>query len=134
MRISISTSKVNLGTYQNQISKELRTALAKAGSLAKQIILQRTEKGQGVEGKFEQYTAKHAKRRKKNTLPAIPDLRFTGEMFKAFNVRIKADYAELYFVSAEQNKKAFFNDKIRPFFDLNNKEKERVRKLFRFIK
>jgi len=120
MRISISTSKVNLGTYQKQISKELRLALVKAGLLAKQIILQRTAKGQGVEGKFKQYSDSYKEYRKDNGLPTNPDLFFTGAMLGAMQNRVKADYAELYFVSAEQNKKAFFNDKIRPFFDLNN--------------
>lgn len=134
MRISISTSNVNLGTYQKQISKELRLALVKAGLLAKQIILQRTAKGQGVEGKFKQYSDSYKEYRKDKGLPTNPDLFSTGAMLGAMQNRVKADYAELYFVSAEQNKKAFFNDKSRPFFNLNNKEKERVRKLFRFIK
>jgi hypothetical protein len=134
MRISITQSKVNLGSYQKQISKELRLALVNAGLEAKKIILRRTGLGQGVEGKFKAYSDSYKKYREELELPTTPDLFVKGDMLGAMDVRIKADYAELYFISGEQNKKAFFNDKIRPFFDLNDKEKQRIRKLFRIVK
>jgi|SaaInl85LU_5_DNA_1037374.scaffolds.fasta_scaffold108354_2 hypothetical protein len=134
MRISITQSKVNLGSYQKQISKELRIALVRAGLLAKQMILQRTKSGQGVDGSFKAYSDSYKKERQEKGLPTKPDLFVTGAMLGAMQNRVKADYAELYFISGEQNKKAFFNDKIRPFFDLNDKEKQRIRKLFRIVK
>ena len=134
MRILITQTSVALGAYQNQVSKELRLALVKAGLLAKQIILQRTKSGQGVEGSFKAYSESYRKERERKGLPTNPDLFVTGAMLGAMQNRIKGNYAELYFISGEQNKKAFFNHQIRPFFDLNDEEKQRIYKLFRFVK
>jgi len=134
VRISVTANTVDLESQQKQISKELKLALKKAGLKAIQMIKQRTAKGQGVEGAFKAYSASYANDRRENGYPVKPDLFRTGAMLGSMQARQKSNYVEIYFNGQEQNKKAFYNDKIRPLFDLTNKEKSEIQKLFRFVR
>jgi hypothetical protein len=134
VKISVSTSKINFSLFKKKISKETQLALKKAGLKAIQIIQDRTAKGQGVKGAFKAYSASYANDRRENGYPVKPDLFRTGAMLGSMQARQKSNYVEIYFNAREQNKKAFYNDKIRPFFDLTRKEQLEIQKLFRFIK
>lgn len=134
MRISVSTPKINLNLFKKKISEETQLALKKAGLKAIQIIQDRTARSQGVKGGFKSYSLSYAVDRNKNGYPVKPDLFRTGVMLGSMQARQKSDYAEIYFNGREQNKKAFYNDKTRPFFDLTRKEQLEIQKLFRFVK
>lgn len=134
MRISVTTSNVDLKPLKKQISERLKIALKNAGLKAIKIIKDRTADGQGVQGAFKAYSASYAKERRKQKAPTIPDLFRTGLMLGAMRARQKSNYVEIYFNGHRENKKAFYNDKIRPFFDLTRKEQSEIQKLFRFVK
>lgn len=129
------TNDPNLNGLERQVSSQTRRALARAGLLARQIILQRVQSGKEVNGNpFTRYSDNYKEFRQEKGLPTRPDLNVTGTMLGALQVRrnYNRGYVELYFLGQEQNKKALWNDKIRPFFDLSGQEKARINQLFRF--
>lgn len=129
------TNKPDLKGLQKQVSSETKRALARAGLLARQIILKRVQAGKEVNGNpFARYSDNYREFRQEKGLPTRPDLNVTGTMLGALQVTktYNKGYVDLYFLGQEQNKKALWNDKIRPFFDLSGQEKARINQLFRF--
>lgn len=87
-------------------------------------------KGQGVKGKMPLYSKRYRNKRKKRGLTiARRDLTFDGLMWQSLTVIKKParQQAIMFFSGAEENRKAFFNDKRTEFFGFNNSEKSFIR-------
>jgi phage gpG-like protein len=137
MRLGVSIGgSLSVSSVQKQISDKMRKALAVAGTKALTMIKRRTNKGNGLNGKFKPYSKSYqAYKVKKGKNPFVVNLRDGGDMMKSMTARIQGDTALIYFTTSESNKKAYFNDKIRPFFDLTNDEKKKVNNIFtRYLK
>lgn len=137
MRINVSiggTTKVS--TLQKQVSTKMRKALAVAGTQALTMIKRRTNKGQGLDGKFKPYSKEYQKYKVgKGKSPNVVNLRDTATMMTSMTSRIQGDTALIYFATSESNKKAYFNNKLRPFFDLTREEQKKIGNIFtRYLK
>ena len=137
MRLSVSVGgTLTVSKIQKQVSDKMRKALAVAGTKALSMIKRRTNKGDGLNGKFKPYSKGYqAYKVDKGKNPFTVNLRDGGDMMKNMTARIQGDTALIYFTTAESNKKAYFNDKIRPFFDLNEEEQKTISNIFtRYLK
>ena len=119
---------------------KINKALAKAGLKAKQIILERTDSGKFLGGKYanKPYSKSYWKfKSKKHSNPTV-NLQYTNQMLNSMQTRQVANrramYAEVYFSNKEANKKAYWNNQTRRFFDLTDRELATVQNVFkRFI-
>lgn len=118
---------------ERDVKRGIDKAIGRVGSLGKQIILQRTKVGEGVDGPFKAYTAAYMSRLNRQGKPDSPvDLFNTGQMLRSMQVRqANSRTAEIYFDNPTAAKKAAFNDQTRPFFGFNAKEEDRLVALFR---
>lgn len=137
MRLSVSVGgTLTVSKIQKQVSDKMRKALAVAGTKALSMIKRRTNKGDGLNGRFKPYSKGYqAYKVDKGKNPFLVNLRDGGDMMKHMTARIQGDTALIYFTTAESNKKAYFNDKLRPFFDLNAEEQKTISNIFtRYLK
>ena len=118
---------------ERDVKRGIDKAIGRVGSLGKQIILQRTKVGEGVDGPFKAYTTEYMSKLASQGKPGSPvDLFNTGQMIRSMQVRrANSRTAEIYFDNPEAAKKAAFNDQTRPFFGFNAKEEDRLVALFR---
>jgi hypothetical protein len=96
-----------------------------------EIILNRTERGMGVDGRFKPYSAKYAEFRRERNESLTPNLILDGNMLGNIKQRANPKQATIFFSSAKQAKKAAGNNKIRPFFSFNNEETSELAAFFR---
>ena len=134
-KISVEIDARELDNYlEKQVSKiasNIEKSLLKTAQFGTQIILDRTEKGIGYKGRFDEYSAGYAKFRSKNGRGQTPDLNFSGRMLASIQQRKAGrNIAEIYFGRATEAKKAAFNNQKRPFFGFNSTEKDRLQKFF----
>ncbi len=122
---------------QRDIKRGIDRAIGRVGSLGKDIILKRTEKGLGIDGPwrapFDKYSKGYLNYLDAKGYPDEPiDLYASGQMMRSMQVRqANSRTAEIYFDNPEAAKKAAFNDRTRPFFGFNQKEEDRLVALFR---
>ncbi len=121
----------SLKKTQEEIANQIPKALLQTAGLGTQIILDRTEKGVGINGKFQAYKPKYAKFKSLKGHPSTVNLMFTGRMLASIQQRlINKNAAQIYFGRATEAKKAAFNNERRPFFGFNNNEQQRLSKFF----
>ena len=126
-----------VGKKGKALSDSIKMALLKTGLVGLNIIEDRTAKGQAIGGMFfKGYSEKYAfVRAKFGRTPVKVDLRFEGHMLDAMSVRANSRYAEIYFIRAEEAKKAAMVNKTRPFFGFSRlEEKELGQVFFRALK
>ena len=129
---------VNVKPSLNQIVKRrkkrllgsVKKALSITAGKGKQIILDRTEKGVGFKGKFEPYSEKYFIQKSKKDKTGIVNLMMTGQMLGAMTTKANRRQAEIFFIGSNQNKKATFNNKTRPFMGFDKREEKRLAKVF----
>lgn len=120
-----------LKNASRDIESQIQKSLLKTAQFGTQIILDRTERGIGYEGKFKSYSAPYAKFRAKKGRGSNPDLNFSGRMLGDIQQASESkNVAKIYFGRAQEAKKAAFNNKLRPFFGFNSTEKDRLRRFF----
>lgn len=134
VKIEIDSAKLarELNKTQAEISRDIKRSLRKTAQFGNQIIQERTAKGVGYTGKFEPYSEGYQKVRAKRGRKIAPvDLNFTGKMLGSIADRLTSKtQAEIYFTRASEAKKAAFNNKSRPFFGFNMKERDRLQRFF----
>lgn len=89
------------------------------------------EKGLGADGrKLSPYSKKYQQfKQKTGRQSSYRDLTYTGNMWQALTAtKMGTDAAKMFFGSATEAKKAGYNDKRTPFFELSQKEKELIDK------
>lgn len=137
MKLNVSIGgSLRVTTLQKQVSDKMRKALAVAGTQALTMIKRRTNKGQGLDGKFKPYSKEYKKyKAEKGKSTNVVNLRDTATMMTSMISRIQGDTALIYFATSESNKKAYFNNKLRPFFDLTKEEQKKIGNTFsRYLK
>jgi len=142
--VKANTAKVELKL--DEIMKTMPQKVERALSITAQqginIILDRTEKGKGINGPFARYTPAYATR-KANGWPAtatqrafsgdpsrIVNLNLRGEMLASMTSKAKGFTASIFFARATENNKAYWNSRKRPFFGFNAQEKRTLGKIF----
>ena len=129
---------VNVKPSLNQIVKRrkkrllgsVKKALSITAEKGVQIILDRTEKGIGFKGKFEPYSEKYLIQKSKKDKTGIVNLMMTGQMLGAMTTKANRRQAEIFFIGSNQNKKATFNNRTRPFMGFDKREEKRLAKVF----
>ena len=122
--------------------KHREKALNRTAILGTNIILDRTAKGEGFDGKFEPYSAGYAMRKSLGwegsgqtrgfggDASGMVNLRVSGQMLGSITHKSNQNKAEIFFSRATEAKKAAMNNKLRPFFGFNDAEKDRLVKYF----
>jgi len=105
--------------------KKLNIAMADA----KDQILERVAKGQGVDSALAPYTKKYERWKVRKGRSTKPDLRFTGQMLKAMQTTAiksgKGLIGRIFFLEQEVIK-AIKNQSLRKFFGLSEKQKLQI--------
>ena len=137
MNFDVKVSKLKLLTTPDRVIKK---ALLRAGNKAIDIIRQRTDQGKFLGGKWQNkpYSKEYWKFKSKKHTDSTVNLQYTNHMISSMNTRATVTkrrmFAEVYFVGADANKKAFWNNQTRRFFDLTDRELANVQQVFkRFI-
>ena len=113
------------------MSQSVRRALLATAQFGINIIEDRTAKGKGYKGgAFKPYSDVYAAFRKNNGRSATPDLQFTGKMIGSITTKANNIQAVIFFTRAAEAKKAAMNNKSRPFFGFNRKEKRKLSQIF----
>jgi len=121
--INIRQAKQSLSSLRARIQKAIPKALSRTGEKAKEIIINRTSKGQGLNGAFKKYSPDYIDFRKKKGRGTKPDLNFSGRMLSNMDVRrVSTNKVLVTFKRNEEKKKAQINQKTRPFMGIKTGE------------
>lgn len=132
---------------QADIARGIDKAIGLTAVKGVDILLSRTKKGAGVDGAFSGYSGSLTKgfwkgQRGSGYLayrkyelgkdnPSLVNLNATGEMLRNVQSRKKdSRTAEIYFSNRNASEKAAWTDSARPWFSFNDREEERLRKVF----
>lgn len=128
------------------LPKKIELALETVAALGAEIILDRTDQGRGIRGKFAPYSAKYAEAKRKGWPATKKRAKFSGDptgvvnlqlhkqMLSSMQSKAKGNEGQIYFSNPFAAMKAAFNNKKRPFFGFNNPEiKEIVDKFTQVI-
>ena len=114
-----------------EIQQRNKQGLGSAITDAKAGLLIDISQGQGVEGALKEYSPAYKKAKQKAGRSGAVDLRFKGNMLKAMQVTV-LDFGDkligrIYFLASERDK-AKYNQKLRYFFGLSQKQLVKLRK------
>jgi hypothetical protein len=149
--VKANTAKVDiaLDNLMKQMPQKVERALKVTAMIGINIIQDRTAKGVGIKGPFAKYSTGYAKAKavgwpsgERRTAfsgdpSGIVNLNVSGQMTGGMSVKAKGFSAQIYFPSALNNNKAFWNQYMqkspryaRPFFGFNDQEKRTLAKQF----
>jgi hypothetical protein len=135
MKINIKDNALRLDIDRRlkALPQNIDRALAITAQQGVNIILDRTERGKGINSVFTPYTEKYAKFRQQRGRKIFPvDLNFTGRMLGSMTTeRVRSGVQRIKFSRAEESRKAYFNNQKRPFFGFSQSEKAILAKFFR---
>ena len=107
-------------------------ALNKSGEKTVQTIVERSASGRGLRGTFARYSNQYRDYRSKEGRGSTPDLNFSGRMLSNLGVQRKSRNAiKVGFSRQEEERKARYNQKTRPFIGLTNDEVRHVTRAFK---
>ena len=135
MDVNIDTNlqdiRRRIGKKGDELSESVKKALSITALAGRNIIEARTSKGVGYKGgAFEGYSPTYAAFRASKGRGSRPDLEFTGQMMSSMTTKANSKQAEIFFTRATASKKAAMNNKTRPFFGFNSREKKRLGEIF----
>lgn len=134
MNLTLGSAKLTarLKRLEKDLPKKIDKALEIVASEGARNIIQRGNRGKGYLGRFAPYSPAYAKiRQKKGRQVNYVDLNDTGQMWNSLSSGMeKRGVAKIYFADALGNKKAYFNNKKRPFFGFSQKDKKALFKFF----
>jgi len=114
--------------------KEIDKALYKTAQQGINVILDRTEKGIGTDGRFDKYSPDYELWKSKyvKDWKGVVDLNVTGEMTGAMMATKPVNHrTRLGFTNPQASAKAFWNNRKRKFFEFNKKEINNLGAFFR---
>jgi len=114
-------------------TKGVSRAVLRVAERGKRIIQKRIQTGKSYTGAdFAPYSEAYAKERKKRGRQVSRvDLNDTGRMLAAMQTRKAGTRAaQIFFVGGQENKKAYFNNKLRPFFGFSGTETNKLTDTF----
>ena len=131
---------------QAEIKAGIKLALSRTAQVGINIIQDRTEKGQGNEGKFKAYSKDYAIAKKEGwpkskdrssfsgDASGIVNLNVTGKMTGGMTSKANSSRAVIFFTNPKITERAMINDSIRPFFGFSRLEEKQLAKTFeRFL-
>lgn len=144
LQVDISKAQNELKKTQLEMAFSIQKSLLKTAQFGTQIILDRTEKGIGVDGSFKRYSPAYAKAKAEGWSKAgttrrafggdssgIVNLTVHGEMLSSIKQRsLGSNTVEIFFGRSTEAKKAAFNQKTRKFFGFNRTEMDRLQAFF----
>jgi len=120
------------------IEAKIPVAVSRSAQYTESIILARTAKGEGVDGKFEPYSTGYADAKRDGWAgtrsrqgfggdpSGIVNLMVHGTMLAAMQTSAEGNTARIHFGRATEARKAAFNHAQRPFFAVNNAEHDQI--------
>ena len=121
--INVNKAKAELERLSNNIKRAIPKSLNRAGEKTKELIVNRTARGEGLNGAFKRYNNDYRDFRKAKGRSTKPDLNFSGRMLSSIDVeRVSTNKVIVGFKRKEEEKKAKFNQKSRPFFGVKSTE------------
>lgn len=149
MTVTVKIDDTAFKAYVRRTLKAMPQEIDRALSITSQqginVILDRTEKGKQIGGgAFKPYSPEYA-RSKSSGWPRTKtrrafsgdpsgdvNLMVSGNMLSSISQRrVKKGVREIYFTRATAARKAFFNNKSRPFFGFSQKEVNRLSNVFK---
>jgi hypothetical protein len=133
-KVTIDTrkAKAQLDRLSNNIARAIPKALSRAGEKTKELIINRTAKGEGLNGAFKKYNNDYRDFRKAKGRSTKPDLNFSGRMLSNIDVdRVSTNKVIVGFKRKEEQNKAIINQKSRPFFGVKSTEIGSIETAFR---
>lgn len=144
LQADFSKVEKELKKTQVQMNLMVNRSLLRTAQFGTQIILDRTEKGIGVDGPFKRYSPAYAKAKAEGWSKAgttrrafggdssgIVNLTVHGEMLSSIQQRsLGSNTVEIFFGRSTEAKKAAFNQKTRKFFGFNRAEMDRLQAFF----
>ena len=149
--VDVSTDKVQimLTEAMKNMPLNVERALKITAMVGINIIQDRTAEGRGIKRSFAKYSTGYAKAKavgwpsgnRRTAFGGDPsgkvNLNVSGQMTAGMSVKAKGFSAQIYFPSALNNNKAFWNQYMpkspryaRPFFGFNDQEKRKLSKVF----
>jgi len=128
---------------REQLKRDIPIGLSRAAQSGVNIILDRTAKGQGIDGPFQRYSDRWLKTRRELGLRTHPvtlefglsrsDDRWINSptMLSQMASKPMANHVKIYFTGKDAQKKAAMNNKTRPFFGFNDGEVDEMTEVFR---
>ena len=133
-KVTIDTrkAKVQLERLSNNIKRAIPKSLNRAGEKTKELIINRTARGVGLNGAFKRYNKSYRDFRSAKGRSTKPDLNFSGRMLSSMDVeRRSTNKVIVGFKRKEEEKKAKFNQKTRPFFGVKTSEMGQIETAFK---
>ena len=133
-KITINARKFKnfIKSYRADLQRAIPKALNRSGEKTVQTIVERTERGVGLKGAFKRYSPKYADYRAEKGRGGKPDLNFSGRMLSNLGVeRVNANKVKVNFGRKEEERKAKFNQKTRPFVGVRPAEIKFITDAFR---
>ncbi len=124
-KVTIDTrkAKAQLDRLSNNIKRAIPKSLNRAGEKTKELIINRTARGVGLNGAFKKYNNSYRDFRSAKGRSTKPDLNFSGRMLSSIDVeRVSTNKVIVGFKRKEEEKKAKWNQKSRPFFGVKTSE------------
>ena len=133
-KVTIDTrkAKVQLERLSNNIKRAIPKSLNRAGEKTKELIINRTARGVGLNGAFKRYNKSYRDFRSAKGRSTKTDLNFSGRMLSSMDVeRRSTNKVIVGFKRKEEEKKAKFNQKTRPFFGVKTSEMGQIETAFK---
>jgi hypothetical protein len=129
--INIRKAIAALRGLNSDIQRAIPRALSRSGEKAKEIVINRTARGQGLNGAFKKYSPDYIDFRKSKGRGTKPDLNFSGRMLSNMDVkRVSTNKVIVGFKRKEEEKKAIWNQKSRPFMGIKTGEVSQIEDAF----
>ena len=123
MRVNVRKAQRELNALKSRIKRSIPKALNKSGEKTVQTIVERTSRGIGLKGAFKRYSSEYADYRAEKGRGGKPDLNFSGRMLSNLGVeRVNSTKVKVAFGRKEEQTKAKFNQKTRPFVGVRPQE------------
>lgn len=125
--IKNETANLKLGSSDN-VDAMFKKALLRTALFGKLMIQDRMDRGVSYKGGlFKKYSEKYRKFRLSKGRGVKPDLQLTRQMRSGMTVNATSNKAKIFFTRPDDAKKAFKNEKTRPFFGFSDKELDKLR-------
>jgi hypothetical protein len=124
-KVTINTSRFKrfISNFTDDLDRAIPKALNRSGEKTRETILDRTSRGVGLRGRFKRYSKGYAEFRKENGRGTTPDLNFSGRMLSNLDVERKGRNRVIVgFKRKQEQEKAKFNQKTRPFIGVTSGE------------
>jgi hypothetical protein len=132
MRVNVRKAQRELNALKSRIKRSIPKSLNRSGEKTVQTIVERTQRGIGLKGAFKRYSSEYADYRSKMGRGNKPDLNFSGRMLSNLGVeRVNSNKVKVAFGRKEEERKARFNQKTRPFVGVRPAEVKFITDAFR---